>query len=522
MNTIKNIVSCGLLLVSVLIVNAQTDESLTIAQERQFLLNALRLIENYDNYSDMTDYEEASNFMDLFASDSMMIYNDLLGLSEKSTISVRDYADLLVRRGRSPKIDVKNITHGNIYNDNDNWLVDIHFDKSLLYTDTDGILLSSKEYYEGADHKITVSVAMDKISERVYIKSIEGSIDSHIERLPEHYAAVQYTSPRDKEVLCNDKKLVFNSFDQSLVPASPNFTYYDDDANMTVIKKPGTAELYSFKFRPTHWRVKPRLEIGLGHFYNFGEGGTGGKGLNFGVDFGYIFPSSGKIKFGVFSGLACSISSMSFSMGGLDYSYQTSGGVADVDGDDYVRHYKFSSIEQSVKATDLMIPIYLDIDYRIARSYSVYVQVGLKNFMNLSSKTDDVKAIADIWGVYPQYGNLVLDGPWGDDNSIIYNNFGKNRELNSVSDIKQSLLSYTIDGFIGVGVRIKLIKSILLDMGANYQYGFMNLNEGVDNSAKELVSYTVTEGEKLRSLFNSLEKVHRQTFNVNLGVMYKF
>ena len=73
MNTIKNIVSCGLLLVSVLIVNAQTDESLTIAQERQFLLNALRLIENYDNYSDMTDYEEASNFMDLFASDSMMI-----------------------------------------------------------------------------------------------------------------------------------------------------------------------------------------------------------------------------------------------------------------------------------------------------------------------------------------------------------------------------------------------------------------------------------------------------------------
>ena len=522
MNTIKNIISCGLLLSSVLMLNAQTDESLTIGKERKFLLNALRLIEKYDNYSDMTDFEEASSFMDLFASDSLMIYNDLLGFSENNTITVRDYATLLVQRGRSPKIDVKNINHGKVYSDDENWLVDINFDKSLLYTDADGILLSSKEYYGGADHKIKATIAMNKLTDWVYIKSIDGSIDSDIARLPEKYAAVQYTSSRDKEVLCNGEKMVFNSFDQALVPANPKFTYSDDDANMTIIKKPGSGEFYSFKFRPTYWRVKPRVEITIGDFYNFGEGGKGGKGMSFGVDFGYIFPSSGKIKYGVFSGIACSISTMDLSMGGLDYSYQTTGGVADVDGDDYVRHYKFSGIEQSMKVTDLIIPFYLDLDYRLARAYSIYVQAGLKNYMNLSSKTNNVKAIADIWGVYPQYGDLVIDGPWGDDNSVNYNNFGKDRELNSISDMKRPLKSFTIDAFVGIGVRTKLTGRILLDVGANYQYGLMNINDGADSGAEELVSYTVSGGEKLGSIFNSLEKVHRQSINLNVGIMYKF
>lgn len=522
MNTIKNMISCGLLLVSALMLNAQTDESLPIALERGFLLNALRLIENYDNYSDMTDYEEASNFLDLFGSDSLMIYNDLLGFSEKDAITVREYANLLVQRGHSPKIDVKNITHGNVYSDNESWLVDINFDKSLLYTDVNGVLLSSKEYYEGADHKIKVTVAMDKLNGRIYIKSLDGRIDSDIERLPENYAVVQYTSPRDREVMCNGKKMVFNSFDQALIPGNPKFTYSDDDANMTIIKKQDAGEFYSFKFRPTHWRVKPRVEIALGDFYDFGDGGKGGSSINFGVDVGYIFPSPGRIKFGVFLGVALSSSSMDFSMGGLDYSYQTSGGVADVDGDDYVRHYKFSRVEQSVKVLDFIIPAYFDIDFRAARTYSIYLQAGFKNHMNLSSKTNDVKAVADIWGVYPQYGNLVIDGPWGDDNSVNYNNFGKGREFNSVSDTERPLKPFTVDAFCGFGVRVKLTGRILLDIGANYQFSFMQINEGTVSGAEELVSYTVNEGEKLGSLFNSYEKVFRRAFNVNAGVMYKF
>lgn len=522
MNTIKNIVSYGLLLVSALMVNAQTDESLTIAQERKFLLNALRLIENYDDYSDMTDFEEASSFQDLFGSDSLMIYNDLLGFSEKNTITVRDYAMLMVQRGRSPKIDVKNINHGNVYSDEENWLVDISFDKSLLYSDADEIILSSYDYYGGVDHKIRATVAMDKLTERVYIKSLVGSIDSDVPRLPEHYAAVKYTSPRDKDVLCNGKSISFDKYNQALVPANPQFTYSDDDANMEVIPIGGTGEFYSFKFRPTHWRVKPRFEMAIGDFYDYGEGKKGGSSMNFGVDIGYIIPSSSKIKIGIFLGAAYSMSSMDFSVGARDYSYQTTGGVADVDGDDYVRHYRFSKIEQSVKVSDLMIPTYLDIDFRASRAFSVYLQAGVKTYLNLSSKTDNVKAVADIWGVYPQYGNLVLDGPWGDDNSINYNNFGKNKEINSVSDAKLPLKTFTVDAFGGLGVRVKLTGRILLDVGANYQYGFMQINKNVTLGSEELVSYTVNGGERLGSLINSHEKIYRRAINVNGGIMFKF
>lgn len=510
------------MLVSALMVSAQTDESLSVAQERKFLLNALRLIENYDDYSDMTDFEEASNFRDLFGSDSLMIYNDLLGFSEKNTISVSDYAMLLVQHGRSPKIDVKNINHGKVYNDDENWLVDIDFDKTLLYTDADGIILSSKEYYGGEDHKITATIAMDKLTGRVYIKSIDGRINSDMPRLPEHYAAVKYTSPMDKDVLCNGKKIVFDSFNQALVPANPIFTYSDDDANMTADPIDGTGKFYSFKFRPTHWRIKPRFEMAIGDFYDYGEGKKGGKSMNFGVDVGYIIPSSGKMKIGIFLGAAYSMSSMDFSIGTRDYSYQTTGGVADVDGDDYVRHYKFSNIEQSVKVSDLIIPFYLDFDFRATRSFSIYLQAGVKAYMNMSSKTNDVKAVADIWGVYPQYGNLVLDGPWGDDNSINYNNFGKNKEINSLSDAELPLKKFTVDAFGGIGVRVKLTGRILLDVGANYQYGFMQINDGITSGTEELVSYTVKGGEKLGSLFNSFEKVYRRALNANIGIMFKF
>lgn len=522
MNTIKYIVSCGLLLVSAFMVNAQTDESLTIAQERKFLLNALRLIENYDDYSDMTDFEEASSFQDLFGSDSLMIYNDLLGFSEKNTISVREYAMLLVQRGRSPKIDVKNINHGNVYSDDENWLVDINFDKSLLYSDADDIILSSYNYYGGVDHKIKATVAMDKLTERIYIKSVIGSIDSDMPRLPEHYAAVKCTSPRDKDILCNGKRMYFDKYNQALVPASPLFTYSDDDANMTIIKEKGTGEVYHFKFHPTHWRIKPRFEMAIGDYYDYGKGKKGGSCMNIGVDVGYIIPSHGKIKIGAFLGAAYSMSSMDFSIGASDYSYQTTGGVADIDGDDYVRHYKFSNIEQSVKVSDLMIPVYLDFDFRASRAFSIYFQAGVKAFMNLSSKTDDVKAVADIWGVYPQYGNLILDGSWGDDNSINYNNFGKNKEIHSVSDAKLPLKTFTVDAFGGLGVRVKLTGRILLDVGANYQYGFMQINNGVAQSSEEFVSFTIKGGERLGSLINLYEKIYRRALNVNAGIMFKF
>ncbi len=525
--TIKHILALGVLLLSFSALNAQ---SLSNEQMRLFKLDALRLIEDYETNSTLEDYEAVENFTALFESDSLMIYNDLLGLSASPTISVRNYANTFLAKGKTPKMIVKNVTGSDIYSDARNWLIDVSFAKELNYTDACGTLLSSSDYYN-TDHQLKAVVAKDKDTGHTYIKSLTGNINSNRAPLPEHYAVVRTSgNSMDKDVLCNGQRLVFNKFNQALVPSNPVLSYFDEDVNLKVTREPGKCEAYTLGFKPVHWRVKLRGEMSVGGFYKASNAPSNLKltssGTDFGFDLGYIFPGKGRMKLGIFLGAAYSMSKLDLNLSNITYSYDAPAD-ADKDRDTYKRYYQLTDVKQAVKVNSIMVPVYVDVDFRLGRKYSIYLQAGVKGYLKMSAKADPLQGNAYTYGVYPQYANLLLDETW--DNEQFGN---KNLANTSQDESDLEFKSFSLDGFAGLGFRYNIYGPLIFDLGVNYQMGLIdcfsgpgtatNASSGSTSEGQALMYYKVASGEHTRNLVNSLDKVKRQSLNINVGLMLKF
>lgn len=521
---IRIFIAAGLLQFYVGLISAQ---GLSTSQERLFNLNALRLIEDYENNAPLSSYEQLSDFCGLFENDTVLIYNDLLGVSSKKMLTVKEYTSLLKAKSKYPKVIVKNVKKGIIYEDDKNWLMDITFDKEVSYTDACDVLLSSKEYY-GHDYDMKAVIAMDKESGQCSIRSLTGSNPSNKPLLTDQYAVVLYNDPRDKKVLCNGERLEFNSFDQAIVASNPMLTYYDADANMRIVRQPGSCEVYSLKFRPRHMRVKLYGSMSLGDFYkqsgNNAQLSMKSSETSMGLDIGYVFPTKGIVKLGAFIGAGYSMSKLDLGIKQLNYNYSASS-AADMDGDTYNRFYELSDVNQTIKINSLVIPVYADIDFRVASSFSIYTQVGVKGYMTMSNSIDEMSANAYVYGVYPQYENLRIDETW-------LNAFGEKTITNNSSSDDFEVKSFSYDAFGGLGLRVNLVGPLLLDCGIQYQFGLSdcisntgetaNILSGTVTEQNALVSYTVASGEKMRSITDAFSSAKRQALKFNVGLMFKF
>ena len=519
----KYIFAAGLMQLSVCTMMAQ---SLSTAELRQFRLDALRLIEDYEDNSPLSSYEQLAEYSNLFVNDSLMIYNDLLGVSTSKTLSVREYTSLLKSKAKNPKILVKNITSGQVYEDTDNWLMDVTFDKEVSYTDACEVLLSSKEYF-GHDHKMKAVVAKDKSTGRCFIRSMAGSNESNQPILGKEYAVVLHSDKRDNDVKCNGTKLKFNSFDQAIVPANPAFAYSDPDVNMKVSRQSGSCEVYTLKFKPVRWRAKVYGGLTFGDFYKVSGGDSRldvkSSETSIGLDLGYIFPTKGIVKIGFFVGAGYSMSKFELGVDQLNYNY-AAGPDADMDRDNYNRYYELSDVKQTIKINSLVIPVYFDFDFRLARRFSIYAQGGVKGYMKMDSKASDMTADAYIYGIYPQYENLRLEETW-------LNDFGR-KTLSSSYVNELEVKSFSFDAFAGLGFRVHIAGPLMLDCGVNYQFGITDCisnsgtlfrpSGGSISASEALVTYTVSGGEHMRSMTDAFKSVKRQGLKLNVGLMFKF
>ena len=75
-------------------------------------------------------------FVRLFENEDIQIYNDLLGLSNKKTLSVKEYRSLMENSALSPNIEIQNVRKKAIYFENGYWKMDIMFEKEISYAKT--------------------------------------------------------------------------------------------------------------------------------------------------------------------------------------------------------------------------------------------------------------------------------------------------------------------------------------------------------------------------------------------------
>lgn len=507
----------------------------TTPMERKIIEKALDNFEMYKSCITVADDETRSYFLDLFKDKSVLVYNDLLGITNKSNLNVSDYLDEQKSNMEAPIIKICNVNRDRIWEEDGKWKVQLSFDKSLSFQNQCGINFNTLDFY-GKMFRETMVLSYDDTNQECRIESITGKIDSD-KRLPDDYCILDSTNVRDNKVVYRHldgfrEQVRFNSFGQMLLTSGhekKQFSYADNDISVKTDYRP-ECHLMTLSYKTHHWRIKPHFDLGLGKplsvsneaFYS----SVTSKASNFGLDAGYIFPSKGKFKIGIFMGFGFASTSLDLSYSNDLYSFSTN---QDVDGDNYTRFYKDLRFSQKTKIKELSIPIYADFDWRFSQWLSVYIDLGLQLNMNMSYSVDDFSVSAsDVYGIYSVYDNLRLDYNWG------YNGFTQNLTLtqdNMCESERVAVKKFAPDILAGLGLRINIPRTPLaIDLGMGYQKGIGDIISVSDDANADKYSgkmvYNQIEGqnsiEHAHDLVESTGKVSRNLLKFNIGLMFKF
>ena len=521
-------------IIAICMANVICAKELTSEQIYKMNKDALLKILEYKANSNMN---KPRRFVRLFENEDIQIYNDLLGLSNKKTLSVKEYRSLMENSALSPNIEIQNVRKKAIYFENGYWKMDIMFEKEISYADKCGVLFSTSEYY-GKYHTIDLTLSWNDSLTSCYIVKLSGNINSSKNFLDDYMVISSSTDKRDKKrqenIRVDGKSLKFNSFDQCIIPAKATLTYEgDQDMKFRLQQQETGCEVYSIVYTPMSMRLKPHYNLGVsllnGKFVNDGITLTKSLQHEIGLDLGYMIPSSSVFQLGFFAGLGLAISNMTYGIDSLSYYYNAPA-EADIDGDTYMRYYVLKNLSQQLITKDLTIPIYLDFNFNVHDMVTIYMDLGIKNYLNLSSSLSNVRGTYATWGVYPQYSDLVLDYTTGLSQFCTETQFSKSTNLNL--NINNSMDLMTV-----IGARVKLKDKqffpLYLDFGLGYQYSlitpckniFVSLMEGttgLTTEEKALMTYTIQGGEVILPLTKFVSEIKRNIFTFNFTLTYKF
>ena len=491
---------------------------------------ALNRLDEYRAYHSMGDEETYFEFLDLFVNDSALVYNDQLGLGGKEQITVKEYADRQRERLQSPTIHFSNVKINRTWEDSGKWRVELSFNKSASYINGCGIQFSSMDFY-GKSYEETAVLVFEEDMKTCKIESISGTIDSN-RHLADDYLIFVSTSERDKDIKYSPKggekqMLEFNSFGQMMFEQGVKMnelSYSDPDVTLKPVINED-CHILQMQYKPRRWRLHAHFDLPIGDYYKFDTPSDkiscSSSGSEFGIDFGYTFPSKKLVKFSINMGLGIAMSKFDLEASAWNYSYDA-GPDADIDGDSYKRHYEMGATKQSSSINHLDIPIYADADFCFNKRISAYIQLGMKNYMKISDNIKEYSSSDYVYGIYPQYDNLRLDEHWG------YNGFGRhNVTLDNVKDPSLQAKGFTVDFFGGFGLRLKPFNNVPLafELGMQYQMSLMDIIDTESNSFSEgeiLSTYTNAGGEDTKLLSNGLNGMKRSHLKLNIGLVYKF
>lgn len=515
-----------------------TAQTLNVEQQHKMNRDALDMVNRYQIAATM---HKPRQFVNMFAKDTIHIYNDLLGLchTKAKRLTVNEYKELL-STATAPSVRIRNVKKGKMYERYGMQYMEISFEKDIDYTDNCGVLFSAEKYFD-CYHDITMTLMWNDNLDNCVIVRLEGEIKSKKEMVvDDRFFVIQNTDERDKNLSVYGKSIgEFNDFSQVIVvrreSSSVDSISYDGDADMKikVMQQDENCPIYVIKYIPRHWRLKLHGDFGMvSPFGVIGDSRVGlGKSMSYagGLDVGYVVPSKSKFQFGIFTGIGLSYSKLPFSLGSFSYNYEAPS-AADIDGDEYVRYYEFKNVGQTQELLDLTIPVYFDFNIQFNRWVSLYLDLGVKNHINVSAKLSDIEGSYSTWGVYPQYGDLRLDYTTG------LEQFVQDKPLSDIvkTENKNTMNKYSLDVMGALGVRVGLSKSVplYLDLGVGFEYSVMKpyekpilwnpvIYEGITDINRTFSNYTVDGGEEMRYMLDCVSELRRQMFTINVGLLIK-
>ena len=491
-------------------------QSLTPQQEREFYQKAYDLINIYSQSAKLSDERDISRFNDLFENLDTPICNDLMSLSYEPMLSVSDYINLL----KEADMVTVSVKVGKIWKEDGVWKLKIGFNKSISFVSTCNTLFDSYEFF-GRDYQMLMTLVMKEGDSECKIRELNADGKRLI--FPKDYRVLIKTDERDNNLDINGVYVKF-IMDQKLLRPEETLSYRGAKVNEKDKEDACDHKVFA-NYNDKSWRIRIGGAYALSGFNQLGNSDGIDLSKNdetyFGIDFGYVFPTTKHLRFGVFAGVGISMNNLTIEMepNGTELKFDAPG-TADEDGDSYIRMYEIADgngVVQEMKATDLAFPIYLDMEYEFNSKISVYADLGVK-FQTSTGKMT-AKCSYDTWGLYPGYGNMEIGienkGRLEGNRVVNLNDFGRHNTIGIDEDgVTQNM---SIDGLFGLGLRYNLNKSFAVDAGVQYQMGSKSWKANREN----IFSYSLEEGDKVNLLYKAKDISHN-ALKVSVSLIYKF
>lgn len=496
-------------------------QTLSNKERRHINMRLLNLVEQYESSASLYDDGARCMFLQLFDGEKTPVYSDMLDYAAGQRIGAAEYARVLGGK-QNVSLHVMNVSHDDYVFEDGRWTTTVTFDKSIVYNDANGILFSSPEYYK-SNYSLSLKCVYDKDSDRCLIASIDGTMNSERQRLPEKYVVVNHTDDKVDKIMVEGSPLEFNSFDQAFAPAGAIRAWNDDiRIKADTLAKADNYDFVNLKFRKTHWRAKIRFAYALGSVFKVSSpmktDVCKSSGFEAGAELGYNIPLGRTTSMGIFFGAAYSSSKLELGLNNVEYSYRT----MDRTGRNYTRHYRFDSITEGVSYSDIAIPVYLNFDHKLVRNLYLSWNVGAKIYLNGKVKVQPYHLSGTVYGDYN--GNIVSSQPADalgdidDDCNVFLYPDSYNRNTTDLSVLGGLSLSYNI--FRG---------SMFVFLKYSYEYGLTDVHKSdgnalfdADSNQYPMVYSAHRNANVATRSFMDCVSYKRQTMWLELGMMFKF
>ena len=269
--------------------------------------------------------------------------------------------------------------------------------------------------------------------------------------------------------------------------------------------------------------VKAHANIGMGDALN-AKSSLEGLSSNtnseeYGVDFGWRFWQKGRHSLEANIGLGLNTISTKLELPELNYSYAAPA-AADMDGESYVRYTDITGVSEKANVARLTLPIYLSYRYKCVKWLSVHADLGVRLGFKTSAKLSDIGGSSYCYGVYPQYGNLLIDADY-------MNDFGR-RDLGECKGEAPAVSAVTASLLVGAGLEFNIYGPLSADVSLHYDAGFSNLYNGKKVAGKGItaetapLTYTVKDGSQLKSLTDYLSTSKLSPLSLRISLIYSF
>lgn len=517
-----------LALIASLMATVVQSQTMTAQQEREFYQKVYELMDEYASVAAVSDEDDEWRFRELFVKRNIQIANDLMSLSREDSLSLDDYIQKL-QEAKSVKVTVRNIKKASrVEEREDAWLLDVTFEKSIEYS-TCSTLFNSGNYF-GQPYRLKATIALNKKSEQCHIDRLVVDESSKSMKFPENFRVLvradesesKRNYKRDEKLTINGNKVKWNDFGQVILHDGDVIKYEGSTIKERLIGSNdcGGRKIHA-NYNDKSFRIRANIGFSISDFNRLVDAEddlnvTKAGEMGYGLDFGYIFPTTRKFYTGIFTGIGMSSNNLTLEMNPTGSATVIKGCQEDEDKDTYDRYYVMSGngINQKMEATDITIPLYVDFEFRFSRHLSVYADLGLK----LQTSTGKWTAHTDgyeTYGIYSLYNNLKIDG------SVYLNDFGIKPPHDLEVDEEGMTTSMSVNALMGVGLRLNLGSSFALEAGVQYTIGGKSWKMEDDMKEKSVFNYTLAEGDKV-NLLRQASGINHSALRMTVGLVYKF